>query len=205
MENLAIRVSAHPINSTVISSYDSGALERMARGFQCLSENTCFPGTSPSTRCESDSLFRCYSDPTIDKTAEHLKKGANTSRSPSQETPDMTDETFASFSQRRAAQRIQANPPFVPVIKVVDRIVNQTLDAVSPGEVPTLQSLKAAATAPIKQHRSYHEIVNWLAGEGLEYMICAAAAERDINYSAVIGSPLVEAAEEDLNYLPPED
>ena len=36
-------------------------------------------------------------------------------------------------------------------------------------------------------------------------MFCSAAVERGIDYAVGVGSPEVEATEEDLNYVPPED
>jgi hypothetical protein len=111
----------------------------------------------------------------------------------------MTDENVASFPPPK---------PTVPVYRVVERIVNQTLDAVEArdaSETPELQSFVKAVADVINQHPAHLNIVSWLAAHGLEHMFCSAAVERGIDYAVGVGSPEVEATEEDLNYVPPED
>jgi hypothetical protein len=108
----------------------------------------------------------------------------------------MTDENVASFPPPK---------PTVPVYRVVERIVNQTLDAVEARETPELQSFVKAVADVINQHPAHLNIVSWLAAHGLEHMFCSAAVERGIDYAVGVGSPEVEATEEDLNYVPPED
>jgi hypothetical protein len=135
----------------------------------------------------------------MDKNGDYLKEGANTSHSPNQENTAMTDENVASFPPPK---------PTVPVYRVVERIVNQTLDAVEAreaSETPELQSFVKAVADVINQHPAHLNIVSWLAAHGLEHMFCSAAVERGIDYAVGVGSPEVEATEEDLNYVPPED
>jgi hypothetical protein len=99
--------------------------------------------------------------------------------------------------------------PTVPVHRVVERIVNQTLDAVEArrsNEPTTARSVIEAAAGSITQHPGQQAILLWLATEKLEAILDSAARERGIALSYTFGSPLrVEATEQDLNYVPPED
>ena len=99
--------------------------------------------------------------------------------------------------------------PTVPVHRVIERIVNQTLDAVEAcrsNEPPAARSVIEAAAGSINQHPAQQAILLSLATDQLESLLDSAASERGISLSYKFGSPLrVEATEEDLNYVPPDD
>jgi hypothetical protein len=96
----------------------------------------------------------------------------------------------------------QPEPLFVPVAHVVDRIVNETLDAIGPsepGEARRLKTWTDVAVAIINRHPSHTNLVSWLAMQGLEDALCSAASERDLDLDYVMdfGSPEIEATEAD--------
>jgi hypothetical protein len=100
--------------------------------------------------------------------------------------------------------RQEAPRPTAPVYW----IVRQKLDAVETcgdSETQEIRSWVKDAAGIINQHPAHLNIFWWLAMEGLENMFSSAAMERSIDYAIGIGSPEVEATQEDLDYLPPED
>jgi hypothetical protein len=102
-----------------------------------------------------------------------------------------------------AACHIQDTTLYAPVYRVVDRIVNETLDAIGTGqdgETPDLKSWTDAAVAQVNRHPSKLNLVSWLAIQGIEDALCSAAAERGLNYAVGFGSPLVEATEADVKH-----
>ena len=104
-----------------------------------------------------------------------------------------------------AACHIQDTTLYAPVYRVVDRIVNETLDAVGPSEPDDARTLKAwtdVAVAIINRHPSHLNLVSWLALQGLESALCSAASERDLDldYVMEIGSPDIEATEADVQH-----
>jgi hypothetical protein len=107
------------------------------------------------------------------------------------------------------AENVAASPPTkptVPVDRVVERIVNQTLDAAfESGEKLHVASLIKAAGDAIVQHPAQGTIILWLAEEKLEGMFDSLASEHGIDLDYISGLLKVEAAEEDLNYVPPDD
>jgi hypothetical protein len=110
------------------------------------------------------------------------------------------------------AENVAAFPPTkptVPLHRVVERIVNQTLDAVEArrsNERTTAWSVIEAAAGLVAQHPAQQALLLSLAMDQLESMLDSAASERGIDLSYTFGSPpRVEATEEDLNYVPPED
>jgi hypothetical protein len=112
----------------------------------------------------------------------------------------MTSENVAAFAQPK---------PTVPLHRVVERIVSQTLDGVEArrsNEPPTARSALEAAADHISQHPAQQALILSLAMDQMESMLDSAASERGIDLSYTFGSPpRVEATEEDLNYVPPED
>jgi hypothetical protein len=109
----------------------------------------------------------------------------------------MTAENVADFPQPK---------PTVPLHRVVERIVNQTLDGVEARRDPTARSALDAAADLVAQHPAQQALILSLAMNQLESMLDRAASERGIDLSYTFGSPpRVEATEEDLNYVPPED
>jgi hypothetical protein len=107
------------------------------------------------------------------------------------------------------AENVAAFPPSKPIVplhRVVERIVNQTLDAVEAHRDPTARAALEAAADHIAQHPAQQALILSLAMDQLERMLDDAASERGIDLSYTFGSPpRVEATEEDLNYVPPED
>jgi hypothetical protein len=109
----------------------------------------------------------------------------------------MTDETVAAFPQPK---------PTVPLHRVIERIVSQTLDAAEARRDPTARSALEAAAGLVAQHPAQQALILSLAMDQLESMLDRAASERGIDLIYKFGSPpRVEATEEDLNYVPPED
>ena len=109
----------------------------------------------------------------------------------------MTDETVAAFPQPK---------PTVPLHRVIERIVSQTLDAAEARRDPTARAALEAAADHIAQHPAQQALILSLAMDQMERMLDDAASERGIALSYKFGSPpRVEATEEDLNYVPPED
>ena len=107
------------------------------------------------------------------------------------------------------AENVAAFPPpkpTVPLHRVVERIVSQTLDAVEARRDPTARAALEAAADHITQHPAQQALILSLAMDQLESMLDRAASERGIDLSYKFGSPpRVEATEADLNYVPPED
>jgi hypothetical protein len=107
------------------------------------------------------------------------------------------------------AENVAASPPTkptVPVDRVVERIVNQTLDAAfESGEKLHVASLIKAAGDAIVQHPAQGTIILWLAEEKLEGMFDSLASEHGIDLDYISGLLKVKATEEDLNYVPPDD
>jgi hypothetical protein len=102
----------------------------------------------------------------------------------------------------------EAPRPTAPIYWIVDRIVRQKLDAVEARGASETEEIRAwviEAAGVINQHPAHPNIFWWLAMEGLENMFSSAAMERGIGYAIGRGSPEVEATQEDLDYLPPED
>jgi hypothetical protein len=94
-------------------------------------------------------------------------------------------------------------PLFVPVAHVVDRLVNETLDAIGTSETGETQHLKTwtdAMVALVNQHPSKLNLISWLAVQGIESELCSAASERDLDYAVGFGSPLIEATEADVKH-----
>jgi hypothetical protein len=143
---------------------------------------------------------RRLSGSTIDKTARHLKRGRQYFLSTQPGDIIITVENVAAFPPPK---------PTVPVHRVVERIVNQTLDAVEArqtNEPTTARSVIEAAAGSITQHPAQQALLLSLATDQLESMLDSAASERGISLSYKFGSPLrVEATEEDLRYVPPDD
>ena len=109
----------------------------------------------------------------------------------------MTDENVAAFPQP------SSEPLFAPVAHVVDRIVNETLDAIGPsetGEERTLKTWTDVAAAIINQHPSKLNLISWLAMQGIENALCMEASERDLDYAVGFGSPEIEATEADVKH-----
>jgi hypothetical protein len=102
----------------------------------------------------------------------------------------------------RVETEAPSEPLYVPVAHVVDRIVNETLDAIGPsepGEARRLKTWTDVAVAIINRHPSHTNLVSWLAMQGLEDALCSAASERDLDLDYVMdfGSPEIEATEAD--------
>jgi hypothetical protein len=96
--------------------------------------------------------------------------------------------------------------PTVPVHRVIERIVKQTLDAAEARQDPSARAALEATAGSIAQHPGQQALLLSLAMDQLESLLDSAASERGIALSYRFGSPLrVEAAEEDLTYVPPED
>jgi|ERR671920_388287 hypothetical protein len=112
----------------------------------------------------------------------------------------MTAENVASFPPTK---------PTVPLHRVLERIVHQTLDAIEArrsNAQPAARAALEAAADHLAQHPAQQALILSLAMDQLESMLDSAASERGIDLSYTFGSPpRVEATEADLNYVPPED
>jgi hypothetical protein len=98
--------------------------------------------------------------------------------------------------------------PTVPAYRVVDRIVREAFKAaVESGEKEKLTpfSLLEAEAVEFQNHPSHMTIVSWLACWKLEDLNGELASKHGIYLACTVGSPEVEATQEDLDYEPPED
>jgi hypothetical protein len=110
-----------------------------------------------------------------------------------------TAAAMAALGGRQEAAK-PTEPLFVPVAHVVDRIVNETLDAIGTSETGETQHLKTwtdAVVAQVNQHPSKLNLISWLAQEGIGDKLCFAAGERGLDYAIGFGSPEIEATEAD--------
>ena len=106
----------------------------------------------------------------------------------------MTAENAAAFPEPK---------PTVPVDRVVDRIVKETLNAVEaskPDETPPIKSWTDAAVALVNQHPSKLNLISWLALQALEDRLSSDSSERGLDYVMEIGSPDIEATEADVQH-----
>jgi hypothetical protein len=123
--------------------------------------------------------------------------------------PKATREEFeaaVAAAQDALAGSQEAPRPTAPAYRVVDRIVRQTFKAaVESGEKPTHRSLINAQAAEFSKHPSHPNLVSWLACWKLEDLNDELAEEYGIYLDYTVGSPEVEATQEDLDYEPPEN
>jgi hypothetical protein len=102
--------------------------------------------------------------------------------------------------------RQEAPKPTAPAHRVVHRIVREAFNAaIASGEEPTQRSLINAQIDALNRHPAYRDIVPWLVWQALDALNDEVASERGIKLAWVVGSPEVEATQEDLDYDPPED
>jgi hypothetical protein len=105
--------------------------------------------------------------------------------------------------------RQEAPRPTMPAGWVVDRIANQTFDAVyaRDGDTLTSYSLIKMAGPIIGQHPGHNLLLLWLAQKGLDSVFDEIGFERGISPDVypLLAAPDVEAIQEDLDYEPPED
>jgi hypothetical protein len=98
-------------------------------------------------------------------------------------------------------QNISSEPLFVPVARVVDRIMKETMDAVEANETDRTWSIefwRDAAVKLVNEHPSKLKLISWLAMQAIEDRLCSEASERGLNdYTSEIGSPDIEATEAD--------
>jgi hypothetical protein len=111
--------------------------------------------------------------------------------------------------QNTLAWRQEGDKPTVPVDYVVDRILNQALDAVvhRSTERPAARAVLEAAADSIAQHPAQQSIILSLAMEQLESILDEVADERGISlsYNAVGWPPVVEPIDEEWNAAEVED
>jgi hypothetical protein len=123
--------------------------------------------------------------------------------------PKATREEFeaaTAAAMAALAGRQEAPKPTVAVYWVVHRIVRETFKAaVESGKEPTQQSLINAQFDAINRHPAYRDIVLWLVWQALDALNEELASEHGVSLAWVVGSPAVEATQEDLDYDPPED
>jgi hypothetical protein len=111
--------------------------------------------------------------------------------------------------QNTLAWRQEGDKPTVPADWVVDRILNQALDAVvrRSTERPAARAVLEAAAGSIAQHPAQQSIILSLAMQQLESILDEVADERGISlsYSAISWPAVVEATEEEWKAVASED